>query len=173
MVKNIHGGTGHKKNKNKPTMAVRKIEDIAKNPNPAEFESYGVIVKPMGNRRFMVSCQELGDPGLLRELNCSLRGAYRKNVCAGEYVLIKIFDFNTKQGIIIDAYREGEVDSIKRAGLWDFPDDGLKKDIAATPSAPDMTDSDSESDQETSEIETIAEVVKQVNLPDEFDIDAI
>ncbi len=190
MVKNTHGGTGHKKTKNKPTMAVRKIEEIAKNPNPAEFESYGVIVNPMGNRRFMVKCQEIGNPGLLRELNCSLRGAHRKKVCSGDHVLVKIFDFNTSQGIIIDAYREEEVDSIRRAGLWDFPDDEIAKDVKPKPvkaagkaaKVPepqervlDMGAEDSDASGEESsdsEIETIAQAVKK-KLPADFDIDTI
>lgn len=145
MPKNQKGGTGHKKRKNKPVIKQRKLDEIAKDSNPEEKESYGKVVKAMGNRRFQVCCQDINKKGEFKTLICRLRGSYRKIVGSEDYVLVKVFDFNDNQAQIVDVYTVDEVRLLQKAGLWDYPDniesirDGTADDIH-------MTDSDSDDD---------------------------
>ena len=37
------------------------------------------------------------------------------------FVLVIIFEFNDKQGQIVDSYTDTEVSALKRDKLWDFP----------------------------------------------------
>ena len=80
MPKNLRGGTGHKKRKNKPTIVARKPTEIAKDFDPIHFEVYGKINKAMGNRRFEVSCQKHDDYQSLKVIICALKGSIRKRI---------------------------------------------------------------------------------------------
>jgi translation initiation factor IF-1 len=121
MPKNIRGGTGHKRNKNKNFKTAIKITDLAKKAEDGEV--YGRIIGIMGNCRFKVACQGQGDAAdsLAPPIICALRGSVRRRAGLHDYVLVALFDFNKSQGQITMVYKPEEVTSLKRAGLWDYP----------------------------------------------------
>ena len=119
MPKNVRGGTGHKRNKNKPLKAAIKITDLAKKAEDGEV--YGRITGIMGNCRFKVACQGQEPDSLLPPIICSLRGAVRRRAGLHDYVLVALYEFNKSQGQITMVYKPEEVTSLKRAGLWDYP----------------------------------------------------
>lgn len=165
MPKNIKGGTGHKKRKNKPIVKIRKIEEIAKDADPKSYEVYGLVQKTMGNRRFSVLCQSITDPTDVTTLNCSIKGSYRRRICNDMYVLVRLYDFNLNQGQIIDSYTDDELKLINSAGLWDFPEHLAP--AAERKAEPTLSTSDSETEDET-------EVPAQAPSMDmDIDIDAI
>lgn len=151
-----NGGNKHKKRKNRGVSKGRKLEDIAKDFDPTTYEVYGLVTKPLGNRRFEVMCQKLNTPSELEEaIICSIKGSFRRKIARDNYVLVKLYDFNTKQGQIIDAYREDEILSLKGADLWDFPQDSINVDTSVQSNMADLP-SDYSSDEE--EVETNASV---------------
>lgn len=147
---------------------TRQLNDIAKDFNPESFEVYGQVIKAEGNRRFSVNVQSLERPQELQDnsIVCSIRGSYRKRISRDMFVLVKLFDFNTKQGQIIDGYTIDEVAALKANDMWDYPE------AAVTVRAIDnenMLPSDSDTDSEEEE-----EVPDSTDaVPDDFDIDAI
>ena len=151
MPKNTKGGSGHKKQKNKPNgPRVRRAVDIAKRPK--EFEVYGRILRPLGNRRMEVYTQ-IPDTNEYQTIMCRIRGSLRTRMSPDDYVLVQLYDFNTKQGQIVDVYNSADVDSLRHANLWDMTDH--KPDSTGNPmeadngfSSSDETDADSESDAE-------------------------
>ena len=148
-----NGGNKHKKRKNKGTSKGRKLEDIAKDFDPTTFEVYGLVTKPLGNRRFEVVCQNLNKPSELdKAIICSIKGSFRRKIARDNYVLVKLYDFNTRQGQIIDAYREDEIISLKESDLWDFPQDSINTEDAVVQNDITSLPSDYSSDEEDVEI---------------------
>ncbi len=151
MPKNITGGK-HKKNKNKPIHKARKPEDLAK--DITAYEVYGQITKALGNRRFEVCCQKLELANELYTLVCSLKGSYRKKISKDSYVLIKLFEFNKTQGIIIDCYSNDELVALKGIGKWDFPLELVfKKETAVIDLPSDSSDDGDGEDEDENENE--------------------
>lgn len=96
---------------------TRKLEDIAK---AEKFESYGYVTKALGNKRFKVDINDT--QGQRKSMVCALKGSCRKFVTVESYVLVVLYDFNEDQGQIVDVYTDSEVQSLKKANLWDFDD---------------------------------------------------
>jgi translation initiation factor IF-1 len=173
------GGNKHKKKRNKGTTKGRKLEDIGKDFDPTTYEVYGVVTKPLGNRRFEVVCQKLKTPNELESaIICSIKGSFRRKIVRDNYVLVKLYDFNTKQGQIIDSYREDEIVSLKESDLWDFPQDSINIDTSLQNDITDLP-SDYSSDEEEEEVLHVPKSVAEVNdilnesQSDVSDIDAI
>ena len=145
-----NGGNKHKRRKNKGTSKGRKLEDIAKDFDPATYEVYGLVTKSLGNRRFEVVCQKLNTPSELEDaIICSIKGSFRRKIARDNYVLVKLYDFNTKQGQIIDAYREDEILSLKESDLWDFPQDSIDVDTSLQNNIADLPSEYSSDEEET------------------------
>jgi hypothetical protein len=81
-----------------------------------------------------------------------------------DYVLVQLFDFNTKQGQIADVYAAADVEALIHANLWDMTD--YKPDLTGKPVNADRDmpsdESDFEEEDESSEDE-----------PEEVDNDVI
>jgi translation initiation factor IF-1 len=118
MPKNLTGGK-HKQNKNKVVSKVRKLDEISRDPKALEV--YGQVARTLGNRRFDVTCQRHDNASETVSIICALKGSYRKRIVKDAYVLVKLYDFNQTQGMIIDGYSDDELGAMKRAGYWDFP----------------------------------------------------
>lgn len=163
---------GNKKGKGKKggnAVKTRRLEDIAKDYDPKTFEVYGQVDKVLGNRRFEVKVQRLTAPSeIAGTITCSIKGSFRQRICRDMAVLVKLYDFNTMQGQIIDGYSTDELGALKAAGMWDYP--------LNTQSVQDKPLSDSDSDSESeSEIEDAApsEQRSAAIATDDIDIDAI
>ena len=174
-----NGGNKHKKRKNKGVTKGRKLEDIAKDFDPTTYEVYGLVTKPLGNRRFEVVCQKLNTPSELEEaIICSIKGSFRRKIARDNYVLVKLYDFNMKQGQIIDAYREDEILALKEADMWDFPQDSINIDtsIQSNMDLPSDFSSDEEDVETKIPVEksgTSVEDILNASESDVSDIDAI
>lgn len=142
MPRNLKGGSGHKKGKNKPTHASRKPEDISKDFTPTAYEVYGLISGELGNRRFTVKCQSLDNPSVLIDMKCMLRKVIRQYISKDTHVLVQIAEYNHTQGTIIDVYSRTEVDSLQSIGRWDFPQN---VDIGSSSDAPQQLNTINES----------------------------
>jgi translation initiation factor IF-1 len=162
---NKRGGKGHKKGKNSTIIKIRKVESIAKDSKREGYEVYGQVLKPMGNRRFEVQCQTVDSPDNTTTIVCTLKGSYTKRINKDMYVLVKLFDFNPKQGTIIDSYKDEEIEALKSAELWDYP--GVDSETVTDRMDKIMDESSDESDDEE-----VDEPI-QINKVDEYDIDAI
>lgn len=127
--KNTRGGKKHKRGKNQSTTRIRNLDDIAKRQDHGGTVVYGRITKATGNRRFEVLCQKDDEQSAtgngdeeLQTLVCSLKGSFRKRVSKDMYVLVQLHDYNVSQGVIIEAYTEDEVEALRTADLWDYPE---------------------------------------------------
>jgi translation initiation factor IF-1 len=139
------GGGGRRK------VDKRRLEDIAKNFTPGSFEVYGKVIKEMGNRRFSVHTQQYGQPSEMGDtIVCSIRGSYRRPIRADSYVLVKLYDFNTSQGQIIDSYTLDEMHALKSIDKWDFPE-SLDKAQQSMDMLDFGTDTDDDEDDEDDE----------------------
>lgn len=151
MPRNTVGGSKHKRKKNN-IPKERKLDDIAKNNDPNEFEGYGIIVKATGSRRFQVCAQLPNKPKELKNVICSLKGSIRKRVNVNDYVLVKYFNYNTDQCMIVDNYTHDEVAALRYNNLWDYPSDEkvskaiLNNDLPSLPDNSDDSDESSEPD---------------------------
>ncbi len=159
MPKNTKGGTGHKKQKNSSSHPkLRRAVDIAKKKD--EFEVYGRVLRSLGNRRMEVYTQ-IPNSTEHQTVVCRIRGSLRKRIIPDDYVLVQLFDFNTKQGQIADVYAHEEVETLIRANLWDMttykPDDtGRPADSTIVESdEDDWMPSDEEDDDDSTEEENI------------------
>ncbi len=144
MPKNTKGGSGHKKQKNKPIGSrMRRAIDIAKQAK--EFEVYGRVIRPLGNRRMEVYTQ-IPDSNEYQTITCRIRGSLRTRMAPDDYVLVQLYDFNTKQGQIADVYTSADVDALRHANLWDMTD--YKPDLTGRPVDADhgLPSSDEDSD---------------------------
>lgn len=158
MPKNTHGGKGHRRCKNKPNIKIRKVHEIAKDPNPEEYEVYGYVMRPLGSKRFEVLCQQVSEPSETTVLKCLLQKSCKMWINKGSYVLVKRYDFNENQGQIIDCYKEDEIASIKKANLWDFPDNNnTDAQVAPDSYMPEMDSSSDESDDEQPTVQSDAD----------------
>ena len=173
----------NKRRKNKSNK-VRKLEDIAKDMNPKEFEVYAKVTKTLGNRRLEVRCQRLLVPNeLANPIVCLVKNTFRRTIKIEDYVLVKLYDFNPKQGQVIDAYKDEEILALKEAKLWDYPQTSTDVISIATDMSMPAYDSDtssSESDTEDKEQEQEQEKEQVNSLPTlptddeyEYDYDAI
>ena len=79
----------------------------------SEDQTYGVVVKALGDRHFTVSCQDN------RVRLCKVRGKMknRQFVKENDVVLICTRDFDDKTGDIIDVYSGDNVRSLKKMGV--------------------------------------------------------
>lgn len=159
------GGKKHKRGKKQTTTRIRNLDDIAKRQDHGGTVVYGRVMKPTGNRRFEVLCQKDDEKSAtgqgddeLQTLVCSLKGSYRKRISKHMYVLVQLHDYNVSQGIIIDSYTEDEVEGLKEADLWDYPE-GEIDESEASAAVDDMgvpldllgSDTESESEDEDEE----------------------
>ena len=150
-------------NKNKVAAKVRKIEDIAR--NAAESEVYGQVLRAVGNRRFEVTCQIFGSSEQDTEaptgqtIICALKGSYRKRINKDSYVLVKLYEFNQTQGMIIDSYTDEELAAMKRMKLWDFTLQNMPLMPQTAQVASLLSSDDSESEAEDEE-EAVAEATE-------------
>lgn len=127
MPKNTKGGKRHKRSRGFST-ADRKPHDIAKDAKDGQL--YGLVMKAVGNRRFIVKCQAKTDEDPYLEVNCGLKGSYTKTIKAGQYVLLQDWQFERNaqpRGTIIDGYTDNEVKKMDTHGLWDYNDVKVKK----------------------------------------------
>lgn len=155
---------GGKSKKGCSTVKARRLEDIAKDFDPKTFEVYGQVEKVLGNRRFEVKVQKLTVPSeIAGTITCSIKGSFRQRIGRDMAVLVKLYDFNTMQGQIIDGYNTDELAALKAAGMWDYP--------LSTQSVQDKQLSDSESDSELEE-DAPSEQLAAITV-DAIDIDAI
>ena len=146
MTKNTKGGSGHKKQrktiiggKSKPKL----ISELAKSENPAAFEVYGRVINALGNRRMNVFCQLPDKPLECTTITCRIRGSLRTRISTDDYVLVQLYDFNLKQGQIINVFTQDDVNTLTREGLWDMPRSKPASAIKM-PNDSDIDDSDSE-----------------------------
>ncbi len=149
MPKNTKGGTGHKKQKNSSAHPkTRRAVDIAK--KSAEFEVYGRVLRPLGNRRMEVYTQIPDSKTEYQTVMCRIRGSLRKRIAQDDYVLVQLFDFDIKHGQIADVYTLDEVEALKKIGMWDMTD--FKPDLTGKPKEADDGEeiySSSSSDEES------------------------
>ena len=127
---------------------TRRLEDISKDFDPKTFEVYGQVEKVLGNRRFEVKVQNLKVPSeMASTIICSIKGSFRQRIGRDMPVLVKLYDFNTKQGQIIDGYSTDELGALKAAGMWDYP---MSIQVTQTQTDDRLSDimSDSDSDDE-------------------------
>jgi len=123
MTKNTSGGSGHKKRSHSSSvLPVKDINELAKKPENKEV--YGKVVRAMGNRRFEVACQMPDNS--VKNINCSIRGSFKKLILKDDYVLVQLFDFNDRQAIILTSYTQDDVFKLRRAKLWDYHEDTLE-----------------------------------------------
>lgn len=158
---------GGKSKKGSSTVKARRLEDIAKDFDPKTFEVYGQVDKVLGNRRFEVKVQKLTVPSeMAGTITCSIKGSFRQRIGRDMAVLVKLYDFNTMQGQIIDGYNTDELAALKAAGMWDYP--------LSTQSVQDkqLSDSDSDSDSESEEAAPSEQRLAAITV-DAIDIDAI
>jgi translation initiation factor IF-1 len=151
MPKNTSGGSGHKRQKNKPNGArVRRAADIAKKSD--ECEVYGRVLKPLGNRRMQVYTQIPGSTEY-QTIVCRIRGSLRTRISPDDYVLVQLFDFNTNQGQIAEVYTQSDIEILQRANLWDMT--SSRPDESKTPggSYDDISESEEEDETDASEAE--------------------
>lgn len=176
-------GGGRRKNN---IVKTRRLEDITKDFDTSTFEVYGQVQKAAGNRRFAVAIQDLHNPSELKgTINCSIKGSYRRRITVDQYVLVKLYDFNNEQGQIIDSYSNDEVQSLKIAEMWDFPNTTIdERDRSDTRDMLDLdsgSDSDSDPDLEPApkskpKPSSTSPQARDVDLDldmDDFNIDAI
>jgi len=150
-VKKGKGGAGRRK---AAAPRARRLEDIAKNFTSGSFEVYGKVTKVMGNRRFAVNIQQHDQPDQMgQSIICSIRGSYRARISTDSYVLVKLYDFNTSQGQIIDSYSLDEIHALKSIDKWDFPEslEQSKPGMDIMPDFGSESESDSESESESSD----------------------
>lgn len=114
---NRSGGNKSKRRKN-ISGGSRKPEDISKISE--EHEVYGRVVSAVGNRRFMVTCQQEDTKADYLDINCQLKGSYKKIIRAGDYVLVQLWEFDAAKGTIIDSYTPAEVARLDSKGYWDY-----------------------------------------------------
>jgi len=130
MPRNKSGGSRFKRIKNVDDTKARKAEDIAKDSKKGEL--YGRVVKEVGNRRFIVFSQPLKEGDAYLEINCGLKGSYRKRISGGQYVLLQNWEFergSQPRGTIIDGYTDTEVKKMEARSLWDFNPKSKKEEI--------------------------------------------
>ena len=79
---------------------------------PEDGQTYGNVIKALGNRRFEVQCQD----GLSRK--CQVRGNMRnrKFVNIGDVVIACLRDFQDDKGDIVHVYNNDEIRLLKTTG---------------------------------------------------------
>lgn len=181
---NRTGGNKSKRRKNtSDEPKTRKPDDIAK--IPAQQEVYGKVIKAEGNRRFTVTCQQPNPEAPYCDINCQLKGSYKKTIRSGDFVLVQMWEFGGK-GTIIDSYTPSEITRLDAKGLWDFK---YKPAATATAAAGASEDDDvvefiDDDDAKEREIEkqnaderlgpaALAAAAATATADDELDIDAI
>ena len=105
---NGKGGKGHKKRKNK------NIDDQVRSLIFKEDgQTYGQIIKVLGNGRFDVECYDKQDKIINRV--CNIRGKMRRRewVASGDVVLVSLRDFQDDKADIIMKYYPDEVRKLK------------------------------------------------------------
>jgi translation initiation factor IF-1 len=167
MPKNTKGGSGHKKQKNKPMgNKIRRAVDIAKKPE--EFEVYGRVLRPLGNRRMEVYTQ-IPNSNEYQTIVCRIRGSLRTHMAVDDFVLVQLFDFNTKQGQIADVYSSADVDTLIHARCWDMtsarPDStGRPADLNEMSEDDDRSESDSDTSSNDEDTEKAAPAVQDIDV---------
>lgn len=105
---NGKGGKGHKKRKNK------NVDDQVRSLIFKEDgQTYGQIIKVLGNGRFDVECYDKPDKIINRV--CNIRGKMRRRewVSSGDVVLVSLRDFQDEKADIIMKYYPDEVRKLK------------------------------------------------------------
>lgn len=131
MPRNRIGGKGHKKKKNKPTFETKKMEY----PNVQEDQTYGLILKKLGDGRFSVRYE-----GSDQEVIGVIAGKLRKRVWLNvDDVVICIKDtLGTKQDkngnivftcSIIHRYTPEQAKMLEKDKLIAFHDEKQEDDI--------------------------------------------
>jgi hypothetical protein len=125
MPRNMTGGKGAKKRKNKP---VDKDDDPTKTPFKDPEQDYGYVIDELGDRRFKVrvitpaylsnktdrnSSPEVVISRVRGKLN-SRKSGKGFSVKKGSYVLISKVDFQSEKAHIIHLYRTEEVEYLKK-----------------------------------------------------------
>lgn len=186
---------GGRKGKGGTQFATRKPDEMSK--KSTDLEVYGQVIRAEGNRRFMVSCQKPKDPSAdYMNINCNLKGSYRRRVTIGDCVLVQIWEFDQSHGTIIDGYSAAEVVRLKTHALWDFRErqitaanDGSAESEAVTATEEQLLEFIGKEDQKEREIQEanaidahgpamiskITEIKSESSdhVGDDFDIDAI
>ena len=105
---NGKGGKGHKKRKNK------NVDDQVRSLIFKEDgQTYGQIIKVLGNGRFEVECYDKIEKVTNRV--CNIRGKMRRRewVSSGDVVLVSLRDFQDEKADIIMKYYPDEVRKLK------------------------------------------------------------
>lgn len=92
MVKNLHGGKGHKRSKR----GVLGPQDMYKN----EGQLYGIITSALGDHRMLLLCED----GI--ERIGTIRGSIRKSIWFSKdmYVLVALREFDDTRADVIYGY---------------------------------------------------------------------
>lgn len=186
---NRTGGNKSKKRKNtSDEPKSRKPEDIAK--IPAQQEVYGRVLRAEGNRRFTVTCQQPDPEAPYNDINCQLKGSYKKTIKSGDFVLVQMWEFGEK-GTVIDSYTPSEISRLDAKGMWNFKyKPSAAASASASASATSMPDEDDgvefigDNDAKERDIEkqnaderlgpaALSAVAARAGADEEFDIDAI
>jgi translation initiation factor 1A len=96
-------------------------------------QTYGIILKALGDRHFTVLCQDSG-----HERRCRVRGKMlnRQFVREGDVVLVSLQDFNEgKNGDIIEVYSPDQIRTLRKDGEFTMrsgeqPDQEKEDDLA-------------------------------------------
>jgi len=167
---NRTGGNKTKKRKNTSDLPkTRKLEDIAKNSSLDEV--YGKVLRAQGNRRFTVLCQQKNPQLDYREINCQLKGSYKKTVKAGDFALIQMWEFEDK-GTIIDTYISSEINRLDASGFWDFKyKPALSDQITDITDLIEFIDDENDNPKQTHTQSQSADRTGPANNADDSDID--
>ena len=105
---NGKGGKGHKKRKNKNI-----DEQVRSLIFKEDCQTYGQIVKVLGNGRFQVECYDKYDK--ITNRVCTIRGKMRRRewVSSGDVVLVSLREFQDDKADIILKYHPDEVRKLK------------------------------------------------------------
>lgn len=171
---NKKGGKKHKRGKHRSKNSSLTLADRAK--DALNSESYGKVIKPLGDCRFLVQYQ--GPSGMI-EAPCTMSRSINTRINKDAYVLVLVgvYSETDKKGKIVDVYSSFEVENLKRAGLWDYEEaelesQGFKFTNITEEEYQQMTE------QQDAEDELVAEKVRvragvEPALEEDFDIDAI
>lgn len=151
MPKNTTGGSGHKRRKNNDTTvkSAKKAEDLQKNVDKAAHEYYAVVEKPLGGRRFKVQCQAVDNTAEVQDLTVKLAGACRMKISPGTFVLVQRFPFNLNQGGIVQVYADDDVQTLKFAKIWDFPEKKIRANFREQEVSFRVEDQDRDEDEDS------------------------
>jgi len=178
---------GGRKGKGGAQFATRKPDEMSK--KSTNLEVYGQVIRAEGNRRFTVACQDPKDPEAdYIDINCNLKGSYRRRIAIGDCVLVQMWEFNQASGTIIDGYSAAEIVRLKTHALWDFRErqinaanDGSTESGAVKATEEQLLEFIGEEDQKEREIQESnaidahgpSMISKISETGDDIDIDAI